>query len=251
MSQCIFVMPVYNEAELIGGVVETWVTELTKFMDAKDFKILAVNDGSKDKTPEILEELTKRHKNLIVLNKPNGGHGSAVLSGYRYAVDQNFEFVFQLDSDDQIPASEFIKLWQLRQTSPFVLGFRRHRFDAFARIIVTNILRLLILDLFYCWIYDANVPFRLIRRTYLKSLLACMPEKAFAPNIFLSVFAKRDGRDLGNVIVLHKDRAAGVNSINYKNLLRVCWRCFKELWRFRVAFNSKLKQLKNINKQIT
>jgi glycosyltransferase involved in cell wall biosynthesis len=65
-----------------------------------------------------------------------GGHGSAVLYGYRYAIKNNADYVFQTDSDNQTNPAEFEQFWQLRKKYDAVIGNRVHRQDGIQRIMV-------------------------------------------------------------------------------------------------------------------
>jgi hypothetical protein len=72
-----------------------------------------------------------------------------------------------------------------------------------------------------------------------------LPEPVpFAPNIFLSVMAKRAGQKLFSIPITHKDRQTGEVSIKKMKLLKVCWQSFKELMAFRRALPNSIKALK-------
>ena len=92
---------------------------------------------------------------------------------------------------------------------------------------------------------DSNIPFRLIKGSFLKKLLAELPNPVpFAPNIFLAIMAKKSGQELFNVPIVHKERLTGEVSIQKMKLLKVCWQSFKELLNFRLELNNKIKNLK-------
>ena len=78
----VVVMPVYNEAGCIERVLGEWLAALENI----DASLLIVNDGSTDGTERILENLNDREPRLRVINQPNGGHGAAILRGYRRAI---------------------------------------------------------------------------------------------------------------------------------------------------------------------
>ena len=76
------VIPFYNEEKSILRVVDEWISILnTKSMD-----LILINDGSVDNSLKILKKIKKKYKNLIIINKKNGGHGSAIIKGYSFAV---------------------------------------------------------------------------------------------------------------------------------------------------------------------
>ena len=103
---CVVVMPTYNEAECIKTVILSWTLKLKSLFGAS-FRLLVVNDGSKDATPQYLDQLTKEIPELIVIHQKNGGHGNALLAGYRRALELKPEFVFHVDSDNQFIPDDF------------------------------------------------------------------------------------------------------------------------------------------------
>jgi len=177
-----------------------------------------------------------------VVHQQNGGHGNAVLNGYAEAMKQDPEWVFQVDSDNQFLPIDFPKLWERRNESDFILGYRKKRYDEFNRLVITRIVRVLIFMLYRVFVTDSNIPYRLIKGSYMKLLLRDLPGRPFAPNIFLSVMAKKDGNDLMFIPVTHKERETGQVSIIKWKLLKVCFRSARELLSF--AFTIKKRNYK-------
>ncbi|GAA4419674.1 hypothetical protein GCM10023187_54210 [Nibrella viscosa] len=239
------VMPAYNEQECISLVVDQWIELLDREFPTDATRLIVVNDGSKDRTGEILDQLKERHPKLTVVHQKNGGHGNAVVNGYRQAVALESEYVFQTDSDDQFVSGDFKKLWDKRRQSPFILGYREIRHDAQARLWITRILRGSIAAIYGTYIMDSNIPFRLIRGSFLKQLLAQLPDPTpFAPNIFLAVMAKKAGYNTFDIPITHKERQTGTVSILKWKLLKVCMLSFRELAVFRLELGRKVKALR-------
>lgn len=237
-------MPAYNEEACIEDVVNGWTNLLDEQFPTETTRLIVVNDGSKDKTGAILDQIKPKYPKLIVVHQPNGGHGNAVVNAYRQSVAIDSEYVFQTDSDDQFVTDDFMKLWAKRYESPFILGCREVRYDALARLVITRILRLSIFIIYGTYIKDSNIPFRLIQGTYLKRLLAQLPRPTpFAPNIFLAVMARKAGNDLFNIPITHKERLTGTVSILKWKLLKVCIQSFKELAQFRLELGGKVAAL--------
>jgi len=241
--ECVLVMPAYNEGECIEKVVTSWSHSLSTIVGPGRFKMVIVNDGSKDDTGKILDKMALSNSSLVVVQQLNAGHGAALLNAYRKGIELKPDSIFHVDSDDQFLPSDFQKFWQAREKSKFILGWRMVRHDAFHRLVITRILRTVIFLFFGAYIKDANVPYRLIERSYLERLLAQLPVGIFAPNIFLSVLACRGGQNLMSIPVVHEDRKTGVVSIVRWNLIKVCLRSLRELLNFRLTLNSRLKNL--------
>ncbi len=236
------VIPVYNEQDCIEEVLSSWGNFLNGYLKGVSFNIVVVNDGSKDNTPKILDEIKGKYPYLHVVHQKNGGHGEAVLNGYAEALKFSPDWVFQVDSDNQFLPDDFPKLWEKREKSNFMLGYRKKRYDEFNRLIITRIVRVIIFMMYGVWVNDSNIPYRLIKGNYLTLLLRDLPGRPFAPNIFLTVMAKKDGNDLMFIPVTHKERETGQVSIIKWKLLKVCFRSAKELVGF--AFSIKKRDFK-------
>ncbi|MBO9613716.1 MAG: glycosyltransferase family 2 protein [Dyadobacter sp.] len=239
------VMPAYNEQDCIEKVVYNWTSFLKTKFPNDNTTLIVINDGSKDNTKALLDELDKKVDNLTVVHQKNGGHGNAVVNGYRKALELGSEYVFQTDSDDQFVSEDFDKLWDKRSQSQFILGYRQVRHDAGVRLFITKFLRGTISAVYGTFIMDSNIPFRLIKGTFLQKLMNQLPNpEPFAPNIFLAVMAKKSGQQLFDIPITHKDRETGTVSIVKWNLWKVCIRSFKELLRFRLELNDKVKAIR-------
>src|ERR1041385_713858 len=103
-------MPVYNEELGIADVVTAWIAMLNRL--GVTYEFLLYNDGSKDGTGAKLDSLAARDPHVRVTHHTNRGHGPTVLRGYREA---RGEWVFQADSDDEIPAEAFEAVWRARE----------------------------------------------------------------------------------------------------------------------------------------
>lgn len=224
-------MPTYNEEGCIEQVIESWIGTVNTFPGSE---ILVLNDGSKDKTKYKLDKLKKRYSSLKVIHKKNEGHGKTIELGYREAIKTKHAWVFQVDSDNQFLPRDFKKIWAKRNRSNFILGYRKKRNDPLHRLLLASMTRLCIFILFSKYLEDANIPFRLIKRTYLKDLLEIVPAGVFAPNIFHAILAARDNHDLVHIPVVHLKRKTDGSSLKRLNLIKVSFRSFKELIEFRL-----------------
>ena len=111
MEKLYIVIPAYNEEMNITSVAREWHTVVETI--SEDSKLVIIDDGSKDSTYQVLTELSKELPQLEVITKKNSGHGATVLYGYRYALEQNADYIFQTDSDGQTLPEEFYGFWEL------------------------------------------------------------------------------------------------------------------------------------------
>ena len=98
-------IPCYNSAEYMRKCIDSLLP------GGEDVEIIIVNDGSSDKTADIAEEYRERFPSIIkVINKENGGHGSAVNAGLEKAKGLYFKVV---DSDDWVKQSAYLEIINL------------------------------------------------------------------------------------------------------------------------------------------
>lgn len=243
-SELVIVMPAYNEADCIRPVVEKWLGVFNT-LKIHGGKLLVVNDGSKDNTGAILDEISANNPSLKVIHQSNAGHGAALMRAYREGLSFKPKWIFHVDSDDQFVPADLSKLWEKRERSKFILGYREVRHDALHRLVITRILVALNLLVFGVYLKDSNVPYRLIAADYLLKLLSVMPQGVFAPNVFLSVLAAWDGQELMHIPITHQDRQTGQVSIVKWNLIKACLRSVKELIDFRLSLGRRIKELRS------
>ena len=108
------IVPVYNQEKLIGKVIDA-VFESTY----PNIEVIAVDDGSKDKTLTILRALTEKYPNLRVIQKPNGGKRTAVAAGF-YA--SHGKYIVLIDSDSIVNKYAIEEIMKTFSANPRVGG---------------------------------------------------------------------------------------------------------------------------------
>ena len=221
MDKLYIVIPAYNEQDNIEQVINDWYPVIEKHNGDGQSRLVIIDDGSKDSTYEKLKQYAKTRPLLTPLTKPNGGHGATVLYGYKYALKNDADYIFQTDSDGQTLPEEFWKLWEDRKKCGLLIGSRKRRQDGWRRIFVTRVLRLVILVTFHCWVEDANTPFRLMRAAELEEVLKEIPPQYFLANVLMTVRYTKEGRRVMYYPITFRPRQGGVNSINMKKIIKI------------------------------
>ena len=226
------VMPAYNEEATIGDVVVGWDDAFGTLGVPCELRVY--DDGSRDATGALLEQVARERPRVVAVRQANAGHGPTILRGYREA---RGEWVFQVDSDDEMRPEAFPALWARREGADLVLGYRTGRNAAVGRRVITGVAGFTVRLLFGRRVEDVNTPFRLYRRSALTRLLALVPVDAFAPNVILTGLALRTGLRVVEVPVPHYNRRAGTSSIVRLRLWRAAARSFAQTvgvaWRAR------------------
>lgn len=228
MDKTYFIIPAYNESETISQVLEEWYPVAEQC--GPDSRLMVIDDGSKDNTYEIVAEFAKDHPQIIPITKPNGGHGAAILYGYRYALQHGADYIFQTDSDGQTDPSEFPAFWEQRREYDMVIGYRNKRQDGISRIFVTKVLKLVILMCFRANVKDANTPFRLMKAETLAKYVDLIPNDYFLTNVLISVIYQKKGCRVKYLPITFRARQGGVNSINLRRIQKIgrqAWHDFR------------------------
>lgn len=116
------IIPAYNEEKRLPKTIE----DICSFLDREQIQseVLVVDDGSKDKTAEVVEDLSKKYSNLRVISyAKNKGKGGAVKTGVMLA---SGDFIVFLDADNSTPIAEIKRIIEkLNQGYDMVIGSRK------------------------------------------------------------------------------------------------------------------------------
>ena len=213
------VIPAYNERDNIRQVVEDWYPIVERY--GTDSRLVVIDDGSRDDTFAILEEMSAKKPKLTALTKKNSGHGATILFGYKYAIENGADFVFQTDSDGQTLPSEFETFWVSRNRYDIAIGYRNKRRDGISRIFVTRVLRLIVHLCFKVFVLDPNTPYRIMSAETLKENLKYVPDDFFLSNVAISAIYKKRRQKVHFIPITFRPRQGGVNSINLVKIFKI------------------------------
>lgn len=218
------VLPCYNEE----GAIRQVVTEVAEFVPtvADRFEIIAVNDGSLDRTGAILEEMAAEIPQLVVVHHdPNRGYGAALRTGFGRA---RLDYVFYTDSDGQFDISELPVLLPHTRDVDIVTGYRKHRRDPLHRKINAGLFKSFARIVLGIRLRDIDCAFKIYRREAIQSLDLRIDGILIDTEIFYR--AKRKGYSVREVPVTHLPRTDGAAT---GNRLDVIFRVFRELPKLR------------------
>ena len=153
--------PAYNDSGTIASMVVSAVLAAGRL--TPDFEVLVIDDGSRDSTPLIADELARVYPQVRVIHHPaNRGYGGALRSGFANATR---EWIFYTDGDAQYDPWEMAELWTRRGPGvDMVNGYKISRSDPFHRIIIGRVYHHAVKLLFGLKVRDVDCDFRLMRR---------------------------------------------------------------------------------------
>lgn len=106
MNNSIVVIPTYNERENIEAIIRK------VFSLDTPFDILIIDDGSPDRTADVVKKLALEFTNRLFLVERNGklGLGTAYIHGFKWALEREYEYIFEMDADFSHPPEDLIRL---------------------------------------------------------------------------------------------------------------------------------------------
>ena len=120
MEKVLVIIPTYNEVENIQKVIDLTLKD-------KAYDILVVDDSSPDGTADLVLELIKTHSNQLFLEQRarKEGLGKAYIHGFRWALENNYDFIFEMDADlSHDPKELSTMLDYLKSDYDLVIGSR-------------------------------------------------------------------------------------------------------------------------------
>ncbi|MBQ2409207.1 MAG: glycosyltransferase family 2 protein [Bacilli bacterium] len=212
-KKVLLIIPAYNEEE---NILKT-CNNIKK--ENKELDFIVINDGSKDKTLEILKKNDLPHINLI----HNLGIGGAVQTGYKYALEHDYDIAIQFDGDGQHDVRYVKKLIKpiLDGEADFTIGSRfveeLSKFKSSkARRIGINIISFFIKLFTGKKIYDTTSGFRAVNKDIIKFFAMYYPIEY--PEPVSTTELLKQGKRVKEVSVEMNEREGGVSSIRaWKN----------------------------------
>lgn len=229
MNDICVVIPLYNEKCSVVQVIHKWC----KVLDGLDLKylIIVIDDCSSDNSYVLVSQAKKNIKQLIVdKNLKNLGHGPTILRGYKQAVDKS-QWILQVDSDDEIKASEFPKFWRSRSNFDLLVGLRNHTNQPVIRQLCSLFSRMIIFTLFGKGIWDVNCGYRLFRSDAFSRFFPLISNESATPNILMSGYANYKHLRVKHIPITLEHRRFGTVSLNIRRILRISTQSFFELIR--------------------
>jgi glycosyltransferase involved in cell wall biosynthesis len=227
------VLPAFNEEQVIAQSVAAMVSILERL--APDYEVIVVNDGSRDRTAEIVTGLARDNMRVrLVSHLQNRGYGAALWTGFTSATK---DLVFLTDGDKQFDVDELEQFLPLLDGVDLVIGFRQPRADPWIRRLNGWGWNTIVSALFGYTARDVDCAFKLFRRRILDRLEIHATGATFSAEFLIK--ARRLGYVVRERRASHYPRPAGTPTGAKP---AVILRAFKELIRLRLNLESELSQ---------
>jgi dolichol-phosphate mannosyltransferase len=224
-ERALVVIPTYNEAPNLPNLVPRILHQDPRL------DILVVDDNSQDGTGRLADELAGREPRVHVLHRPAKlGLGTAYLTGFRWALERGYDFVFEMDADFSHDPDHLPLFLKAITEADLVLGSRYLG----GKVTVVNwpIGRLMLsywANVYARWItglkiWDLTGGFKCFRRSVLEAIdMSQVRSNGYAFQIEMSVRAWRRGFRLTEIPIVFVDRTEGQSKMNRRIVREAIW----------------------------
>jgi glycosyltransferase involved in cell wall biosynthesis len=223
-----FFFPAHNEEANLEALVDEALATLPSL--AGKFEVIAVDDGSKDRTPAIADEMARRHPDLfrVVHHPTNLGYGAALRSGFRNA---RYDLIAFIDGDRQFKVIDVGRLTErmaAADSPDVVVGYRLKRADPPIRRWYARVYRLSNRVFFGVRVRDIDCACKLFKRQALEPIMVASGGAFFTAELLIKL--RFEGRRIAEVGVQHYARTAGSPTGAKPS---VVFRAVRDFWSLR------------------
>lgn len=208
------IVPAFQEEESIARVIPLFLESLSQ--QRRRFELIVVNDGSRDRTGALLNELAHHEPRLRVIHfARNFGQTAAMMAGFWAA---RAPIVVPLDADGQNPPEEVERLCDILDEGNYdvVSGWRKDRKDPWLRTVVSRCANWLIGRMTNVRLHDYGCTLKAYRTSVIRDARLYGEMHRFIP-----VFTSMHGARIAEVVVKHNPRQAGHSKYGYGRIFRV------------------------------
>ncbi|HGY55687.1 MAG TPA: glycosyltransferase [Caldithrix abyssi] len=205
------VVPLYNEEESLPALTEQVADQLNKLK--KDFEIIFIDDGSDDRSFDVLLELKQRYPQIKVIRfRRNFGKSAALSEGFKLAEGKT---VITMDADLQDDPAEIPNmLKRLEEGYDLVSGWKKKRYDPISKTIPSKFFNAVTRWLTGIKIHDFNCGFKTYRHEVIKAIPVYGELHRYLP-----VLAHWQGFKVGELVVQHHPRQFGKSKFGLRRFL--------------------------------
>ena len=253
-SDSLVIIPTYNEKENIRNIINA-VLALTEHQ----FDVLIVDDNSPDGTGAIVDEMiTERPDRIHILKRPGKqGLGTAYIAGFKWALDQGYEYMIEMDADFSHPVDKVPELQATCATgtadvavgSRYLTGVNVVNWPM-GRMLMSYFASAYVRVVTGMQVRDATAGFVCYRREVLQSInLDAVEFKGYAFQIEMKFTAHRMGFRIKEVPIVFVNRVHGTSKMNSSIFFEALWGVIKLRWDS--IFNKKRFTRRPQPKQLT
>ena len=231
-ERALVIVPTYNELSNLPQIVPQILAQDERI------EILVVDDNSPDGTGELADELARESPRIHAIHREGKqGLGTAYIAGFRWALERDYEYVFEMDADHSHDPKHLPEFLEAVQDADLVLGSRY--LDGRVTVVNWPMTRLVLS--YFANIYarlvtgnklcDATGGYKCFRRRVLEAIeLDLVRSNGYSFQIEMSFRARRKGFRITEIPIVFVDRTDGESKMSGTIVREAIWM----VWRLRL-----------------
>lgn len=222
------IIPTYNEKENISKIIPLVLQQ------DSNIEVLVVDDNSPDGTGRIVEDLMVNNSRIKLLQREKkSGLGTAYIAGFRYALENGYDYIFEMDSDFSHDPAYIPEFLNAINKADLVLGSRYIKGVNVVNWPITRLLLSYYANVYARWatglpVKDSTGGFKCFKREVLEKIgLDNIHSNGYAFQIEMSFRAWRKGFKIKEIPIIFVDRRVGESKMSKKIVREAIWMVWK------------------------
>jgi dolichol-phosphate mannosyltransferase len=235
MTRILVIIPTYDERENVRPIAAA----IQRVQP--DAHILFVDDNSPDGTGQVVDEMVAANNQIHVIHQTGKfGLGRAYITGFKWALQHDFEFVFEMDADFSHDPREIPRFLKAAETADLVLGSRyadgiRITNWPLSRLILSKGAATYVRLVTGLPVTDPTGGFKCFRRGVLEAInLDSIMSNGYSFQIEMTHTAWMKGFRIAEVPITFEDRRSGYSKMHPSIIREAWWMVWKLAWRSRL-----------------
>lgn len=231
-DRALVIIPTYNERENITRIIPAVLAQDDRI------DVLIVDDGSPDGTGGIVDGITEQNPRVHALHRSGKlGLGTAYVAGFRWALERDYEFIFEMDADFSHNPDRLPKFLEAIQNADLVLGSRYQHGQInvvnwpMSRLFLSYSANIYARRVTGLQVFDATGGFKCFRRKVLEAIdLSDVRSNGYAFQIEMTFRAWKKGFRIIEIPIVFVDRMEGASKMSKRIVREAVWMVWRLRW---------------------
>jgi dolichol-phosphate mannosyltransferase len=231
-ERALVIIPTYNERENITRIIPAVLAQDERI------EVLVVDDGSPDGTGDLVDRMATENPRVHALHRSGKlGLGTAYVAGFRWALERDYRYVFEMDADFSHNPDRLPKFLEAIQNADVVLGSRYQNGQInvvnwpISRLFLSYSANIYARHVTGLQVFDATGGFKCFRREVLEAIdLSDVRSNGYAFQIEMTFRAWKKGFRIMEIPIVFVDRTEGASKMSKRIVREAVWMVWRLRW---------------------